>query len=113
MRMAQKCKACKAPIEGFFAKISALAGVKKSTKNPEYCNKCENKVPQAPAPVEEKSAEPKDLYEVAAEPTPVEFETTPETAPEATPAPVEPKEEEIVLNTEEPKDLFDSEDNKL
>ncbi|MBT5338530.1 hypothetical protein HN858_05750 [Candidatus Falkowbacteria bacterium] len=42
--MSKKCKACSAPIEGFWAKISGLAGVKKSAKNPDYCNKCEDKI---------------------------------------------------------------------
>ncbi|MBI5077092.1 hypothetical protein HZB94_01805 [Candidatus Falkowbacteria bacterium] len=39
--MSKKCVNCGAPIEGFWAKISAVAGVKQSAKNPDYCNKCE------------------------------------------------------------------------
>ena len=39
--MAKKCAKCHAPIEGFWAKISAWAGVKQSTKYSELCNKCE------------------------------------------------------------------------
>ncbi|NQT49216.1 DUF2321 domain-containing protein [Candidatus Kuenenbacteria bacterium] len=65
--MSTKCKKCKAPITGFLAKIAGLAGVKQSTKNPDYCNKCEKDAPQAPAPAEVKKEEPKDLYEAAEE----------------------------------------------
>jgi hypothetical protein len=39
--MTKKCKACQAPISGLLAKVSAFAGVKQSTKYPDYCNKCE------------------------------------------------------------------------
>lgn len=76
--MAKKCKACSAPIEGFWAKISSLAGVKKSTKNPDYCNKCEDKIgeqstdnpvapsiPASPEPV----AEEKTTVEKVEEPS--------------------------------------------
>ena len=46
--MSKKCVHCGAPIEGFWAKISSLAGVKQSAKNPDYCNKCEGMIPAAP-----------------------------------------------------------------
>jgi len=44
--MSKKCKSCGAPLEGFFSKIARLAGVRPSAKNPEYCNKCEDKIPE-------------------------------------------------------------------
>ena len=77
MCMAKKCKSCGAPLDGFFAKISALAGVKPSEKNPDYCNKCVDKIPQEAPVVEEKPAEPKDIYEEAESP----IEPQPETEP--------------------------------
>ncbi|KKQ78815.1 MAG: hypothetical protein UT02_C0056G0003 [Parcubacteria group bacterium GW2011_GWC2_38_7] len=66
--MSKKCLACGAPLDGFFAKIANLAGVKPSNKNPDYCNKCEAQIPSAPSAPVEKPAEPKDLYESATEP---------------------------------------------
>lgn len=118
--MAQKCVSCGAPIEGFFAKISALAGVKQSAKNPDYCNKCENKIPRESTPVAaEKPEEPKDIYEAAAEPVPekqeeiIRTDIPAEAAPSEEKKPEAPKpEEKLVLNQEEPEDLFDAEEKK-
>ncbi|KKR05147.1 MAG: hypothetical protein UT32_C0023G0016 [Parcubacteria group bacterium GW2011_GWC2_39_14] len=109
--MSKKCLACGAPLDGFFAKISALAGVKPSEKNPDYCNKCEAQIPSAPPAPVEKAEEPKDLYETATEPkevapvspVPVTPPTTAAEAPAPAPTPVVP---EIKLNTEEPQDMF-------
>lgn len=50
--MSKKCVHCGAPIEGFWAKISSVAGVKQSTKNPDYCNKCEGMIPSQPEATE-------------------------------------------------------------
>ncbi len=63
--MTKKCKYCKAPIEGLFAKVSALAGVKQSLKYPDYCNKCEAMAEMEDSQKKdlEKKLEPKDLYE--------------------------------------------------
>ncbi|MGE5308370.1 MAG: hypothetical protein ACM3OC_04740 [Deltaproteobacteria bacterium] len=42
--MAKVCKRCRVPLEGFGAKIAGfLFGVKPSQKDPELCNKCEDK----------------------------------------------------------------------
>ena len=128
--MAKKCTGCGAPLDGFFAKIARLAGVKPSATNPDVCNKCENKMPkaedsadQAPAPEAPKTEEP--VPEVSVEPTPeaaapaapeapVEESTPAEPTPapeapaepaaatEAAPAP-EKKEE---LPTAEPEDIL-------
>jgi len=109
--MSKKCLACGAPLDGFFAKIANLAGVKPSNKNPDYCNKCEAQIPSAPSAPVEKPAEPKDLYESATEPK-VEEPITPAVTPPATepPKPVEP---EIQLNKEEPQDMFADTDKKI
>lgn len=112
--MSKKCLRCGAPLDGFFAKIAGLAGVKPSEKNPDYCNKCESLIPtegnnQDSVNVEAKSEEPK-----AVEPTPVTTETQP--IPENPPmAPETPKapEEELKLNTEEPKDIFADTDKTI
>jgi len=120
--MAKKCLVCGAPLDGFFAKIAALAGVKPSEKNPDYCNKCEVHIPESSisTPIE-KPTEPKDLYEAAAEPkietttaAPQPSTTTEPTPPPAEPAPEPPKpaEPEIKLNTEEPADMFAATDKK-
>jgi hypothetical protein len=39
--MSKKCVKCGAPIEGFWAKIARLFGVKKSVISPDCCNKCD------------------------------------------------------------------------
>ena len=66
--MGQKCKKCGAPISGFWAKISAIAGVKQSTKNPDYCNVCESQAaPVLPAVKTESPVAPKDLFESESE----------------------------------------------
>jgi len=43
--MTKKCKKCKVPLEGFFYRLiaKALFGVRQSDKDPELCNKCEEK----------------------------------------------------------------------
>ncbi|MFH0772506.1 MAG: hypothetical protein V1933_07795 [Candidatus Omnitrophota bacterium] len=43
--MAKKCKKCKVSLEGFLYRLIAktLFGVRLSVKDPELCNKCENK----------------------------------------------------------------------
>lgn len=43
--MTKKCKKCKVPLEGFLYRLiaSKIFGVRISAKNPELCNKCENK----------------------------------------------------------------------
>ena len=43
--MTKKCKKCKVPLEGFLYRLiaKALFGVRPSTKDPELCNKCEDK----------------------------------------------------------------------
>ena len=43
--MTKKCKKCKVPLEGFLYRLIAakLFGVRPSTKEPELCNKCEDK----------------------------------------------------------------------
>ena len=64
-----KCKHCGAPITGFWAKISAFAGVKQSLKKPDYCNKCEEVVEHDETVKTDLSKpqaeEPKDIYEAA------------------------------------------------
>ena len=44
--MPKKCIKCGVPITGFLSKISALAGVRQSLKNADYCNKCEHDAPK-------------------------------------------------------------------
>jgi len=77
--MSKKCQNCGVPLEGFFAKIASLAGVKPSTTRENFCNKCEN------APVPEVQSAPI----VTEAPTPMELvpdtkpvEETPIVAPE-------------------------------
>ena len=43
--MGKKCKKCKVPLEGFLCRLIAktLFGVRPSAKDPELCNKCEDK----------------------------------------------------------------------
>lgn len=43
--MAKKCKKCKVPLEGVLYQLIAakLFGVRPSAKDPELCNKCEDK----------------------------------------------------------------------
>ena len=43
--MVRKCKKCKVPLEGFLYRLIAktLFGVRPSAKDPELCNKCEDK----------------------------------------------------------------------
>ena len=43
--MVKKCKKCKVPLEGLLYRLIAvkLFGVRPSAKDPELCNKCENK----------------------------------------------------------------------
>ena len=53
--MSQKCVKCGVPLEGFMAKIAGFMGVKKSEKNPDCCNKCEDHV-GGEAPVTDNSA---------------------------------------------------------
>jgi len=109
--MSKKCVVCGAPLDGIFAKVAALAGVKPSEKNPDYCNKCEAQISSVPTAPIEKPAEPKDLYEAAAEPketapaspAPVTPPTPAVETPAPTPTPAAP---EIKLNTEEPQDMF-------
>jgi hypothetical protein len=43
--MSKKCAKCGAPISGWLAFISKLAGVKQSTKDENLCNKCEDAAP--------------------------------------------------------------------
>ena len=122
MCMAKKCASCGAPLDGFFAKISALAGVKPSEKNPDYCNKCVSKIPREAPVAEEKPAEPKDLYEAAeapkeAQPEVVTVEEVKEDAPVATestaPVKEEPVIEEAIPSAEEAVDPFDAIDKKV
>lgn len=112
--MYKKCLVCGAPLDGLFAKVASLAGVKPSEKNPDYCNKCESHIPEPPAAPVEKPAEPKDLYEAAAEPKKEEIPAEPVVVPEVpvTPAPT-PAEPEIKLNAEEPQDMFAETDKKI
>lgn len=123
MCMAKKCASCGAPLDGFFAKISALAGVKPSEKNPDYCNKCVNKIPKDAPVVEEKPAEqPKDLYEAAEAPKEAQTKTAPvveevkedvvETPENIEPVKEEVKPEEAVPSQEEAVDPFDALDKK-
>ena len=66
--MGQKCRKCGAPITGFWAKLSAIAGVKQSANNPDYCNACDSQsAPIAPVVKAEPPAEPKDLFESESE----------------------------------------------
>ena len=46
--MAKICKRCRVPLEGFLYRLIArsLFGVQPSTKDPELCNKCEDKAPK-------------------------------------------------------------------
>ncbi|SRR6056297_265910 len=72
--MTKKCKKCGAPIKGFWAWFSALAGVRQSKTNPDYCNKCVGS-PEAQEKAQEKvvkeqgkkqtnePSQPKDIYE--------------------------------------------------
>ena len=62
--MTKKCVACGAPLDGFLGKIASLAGVRPSIKNPDYCNKCESRIPRTEpevvaTPMEE--VKPEDL----------------------------------------------------
>jgi len=43
--MTKRCKKCKVPFEGFLYLLiaSRIFGVRPSTKDPELCNKCEDK----------------------------------------------------------------------
>ena len=43
--MTKICKKCKVPLEGFFYRFIAakIFGLRPSTKDPELCNKCEDK----------------------------------------------------------------------
>jgi len=43
--MVKRCKKCKVPLEGFMYKLiaSKIFGIRPSVKNPELCNKCEDK----------------------------------------------------------------------
>jgi len=43
--MAKICKKCKVPLEGFlyWLIVSKMFGLRSSTKDPELCNKCEDK----------------------------------------------------------------------
>lgn len=54
--MSKKCEKCGAPIEGFWAKISKIFGVKKSEKNPNLCNKCDTEEEQT-SPEQKPAAE--------------------------------------------------------
>ena len=54
--MSQKCVKCGVPLEGFMAKIAGFIGVRKSDKNSDYCNKCEDSIGGA-APVADNSVE--------------------------------------------------------
>ena len=127
--MAKKCAACGAPLDGFFAKISSLAGVKPSEKNPDYCNKCVHKIPKDAPMAEKKSVEePKDLYEAAEAPKEAEPAKAPvveevpaeealvatELVKEETSAPAEasPIVEEAIPSQEEAIDPFDEVDKK-
>lgn len=111
--MAKKCKGCNVPLEGFMAKIASLAGVKPSTKNPDYCNKCEAKMnaetnpapaPEVPAPVEsmEKTLESQAPAESAPDqPAAPVTESTPEpVSPQLTPEPPKPAEDDMFEATE-------------
>ena len=96
--MTTKCVHCGAPITGFWAKLSALAGVKQSLKNPDYCNKCEDQAvsdtpfrgpggqPAASEPAEVASAPAVELHPEAELPSPplavVEPPAEPASSPE-------------------------------
>ena len=43
--MAKICRKCKVPLEGFLYRLIAakIFGLRPSTKDPELCNKCEDK----------------------------------------------------------------------
>ena len=43
--MSKKCKKCNVPLEGFLYKLIAVTifGIRSSEKDPELCNKCEDK----------------------------------------------------------------------
>ena len=43
--MVKRCKKCKVPLEGFAYKYIAakVFGIRQSAKDPELCNKCEDK----------------------------------------------------------------------
>lgn len=71
--MAKKCLACGAPLEGFFAKIAAFAGVKPSAKNPDYCNKCEDKAPGAAAAPSAVPGEPAKVEDLVKKETPTDL----------------------------------------
>ena len=119
--MAKKCESCGAPLDGFFARISSLAGVKPSEKNPNYCNKCVSKIPKEAPVAEEAPVQPKDLYEAADTPKEAQPEAAPveevkEEAP-ATPESTEPVKEEPIVeeaipSQEEAVDPFDAIDKK-
>ena len=101
--MFKKCVACGAPLDGIFAKVAALAGVKPSEKNPDYCNKCEAQIPSPTGSAPEKPPEPKETTPPA---------SAPATAQAPAPEPPKPAEPEIKLNTEDPVDMFASTDKK-
>lgn len=70
----KKCTKCGAPLDGFLAKIAAIAGVKQSLTNPDVCNKCEGSVvstvatQQSSEPVQPATAEAPASTAAAGEP---------------------------------------------
>ncbi|MFH0780226.1 MAG: hypothetical protein V1928_05250 [Parcubacteria group bacterium] len=83
----KKCAKCGAPLEGFFAKIASLAGVKPSNVNPDLCNKCDAQPvvpavavqPQAPVIQPEPMAVPTETVEPVK--TDLPADAMPDTAP--------------------------------
>ncbi len=106
--MAKKCIRCGVPLSGLFAKVSALAGVRPSDKNEEYCNKCESYIPAPKPPEAEKQEEPKDLYEEVSAPQNEEVVNLSEASSKV----VEPTNvsENIELNKDQVEDIFEGTD---
>ena len=106
--MAKKCKSCNVPLEGFFAKIASLAGVKPSAKNADYCNKCESKMDAESAPASENEAAAPTME------TPQETVAEPEaTQPEVKEEPVtEAPAEDMFEKTDPEPDVAESEEKK-
>lgn len=91
----KKCVKCGAPLEGFFAKIASLAGVKPSAVNSEVCNKCES----LPLPEQPSNVAPEPMAENVPEQTssePLEKPTEP-IAPVMTDLPADARPEELPI----------------
>lgn len=77
----KKCIKCGAPLEGFFAKIASLAGVKPSTVNPDLCNKCDAQ-PAAPVQPESPIAQTEPMAKPAETAEPVKTDLPADAMPE-------------------------------